>query len=173
MTDKERIARTKSMTFMFTCFGQGNEAERIVAYVEMLKDIPADVLDKVCKKSVYEFKYLPSIAELLSATRNLQGEMMGIGTLPWAEAWQEIEREMKETFVYGRPKFSRKEIKDTVDAFGWNELCNVLQKDLPIVRAQLRDMYNSICEESRKSEVNAHVLGKEKLLSRKVVGLIE
>ena len=101
------------------------------------------------------------------------GEMAGNGVLSWDEAWKEIVKEMHDTFVYGKPKFSRPEIEKAVNAFGWQELCEVTIKELPIVRAQLRDMYNGICETSKKSKINAYVLGTASLLDDgKIVRLI-
>lgn len=160
----DKPKRGKAISILFGSFGQGDDAERMAIYTEMLADIPADVLDKVCKKAMYECKYLPSIAELLQSANNLMGEMAGSGVLSWDEAWKEIEKEMHNTFVYGKPKFSRPEIEKAVNAFGWQELCEVTIKELPIVRAQLRDMYNSVCENSKKSKINAYVLGTASLL---------
>ena len=162
----EKSKKAKAITMLFGSYGQGSDAERMAIYVEMLADIPADVLDKVCKKAVYESKYLPSIAELVQSANNFIGEMEGQTILPWDEAWKEIEKEMHDTFVYGKPKFSRPEIEKAVKAFGWQELCEVTIKDLPIVRAQLRDMYNGICEQSRRSKINSYVMGDGVLIER-------
>ena len=86
-----KAKQLKSITMLFTAFGQGSDAERIAMYVEMLQDIPDDVLDKVCRKTILESKFLPSIAELLQSARNLIGDMTGNGTPTWEEAWKEIE----------------------------------------------------------------------------------
>ena len=162
----EKSKKAKAITMLFGSYGQGSDAERMAIYVEMLADIPADVLDKVCKKAVYESKYLPSIAELVQSANNFIGEMEGQTILPWDEAWKEIEKEMHDTFVYGKPQFSRPEIEKAVKAFGWQELCEVTIKELPIVRAQLRDMYNGICEQSRRSKINSYVMGDGVLIER-------
>ena len=162
----EKSKKAKAITMLFGSFGQSNDADRMAIYVEMLNDIPADVLDKVCRKTILESKFLPSIAELLQSARNLIGDMTGNGTPTWEEAWKEIEHEMQTTFVYGEPQFSHPAIKQAVDAFGWQELCSVLTKDLPIVRAQLRDMYNGICEKSRRSKINSYVMGNGVLIER-------
>lgn len=164
MMNDEKSKKAKAITMLFGSFGQSNDAERMAIYVEMLNDIPADVLDKVCKKAILECKFLPSVAELVQSARNFIGDMTGNSTPTWEEAWKEIEHEMQTTFVYGTPQFSHMEIKQAVDAFGWQELCSVLTKDLPIVRAQLRDMYNNICAENRKKEINRHVIGMATLI---------
>ena len=154
----------KSITMLFTAYGQGGESERIAMYVEMLADIPAEVLDKVCKKAMYENKYLPSIAELVQNANNLIAEISGTDIPSWDEAWKEIEKEMNDTFVYGKPRFSSAVIQKAVDSFGWEELCTVETKNLFIARAQLRDMYLAICEQRRKSKVNNYVMGNGKLI---------
>ena len=166
MKNDEKAKKAKAIAMMFASFGQGSEAERMAIYVEMLNDIPADVLEKVCKKAILECKFLPSIAELVQSARNFIGDMTGNSTPTWEEAWKEIEHEMQTTFVYGEPQFSHPAIKQAVDAFGWQELCSVLTKDLPIVRAQLRDMYNGICEQSRRSKINSYVMGNGVLIER-------
>ena len=169
----DKSKKAKAIAMLFGSFGQGSDAERMAIYVEMLNDIPADVLDKVCRKTILESKFLPSIAELLQSARNLIGDMTGNGTPTWEEAWGEIENEMQTTFVYGEPQFSHPAIKQAVDAFGWQELCSVLTKDLPIVRAQLRDMYNNICADNRRKVISGHVMGRNNLLDTGYNKLIE
>ena len=173
MKNDEKAKKAKAIAMMFASFGQGSEAERMAIYVEMLNDIPADVLEKVCKKAILECKFLPSIAELVQSARNFIGDMTGNSTPTWEEAWGEIENEMQTTFVYGEPQFSHPAIKQAVDAFGWQELCSVLTKDLPIVRAQLRDMYNNICADNRRKVINGHVMGRNNLLDTGYNKLIE
>lgn len=168
-----KTQQLKSITMLFTAFGKGNEAEQMAMYVQMLQDIPAEILDKVCKKAIYESRFLPSIAELVQSANNLMGDLTGNGTPTWEEAWKEIEHEMQTTFVYGEPRFSHPAIKQAIDSFGWQELCSVLTRDLPITRAQLRDMYNNICAENRKKVINGHVMGRNNLLDTGYNKLIE
>ena len=163
----EKEKQLRSITMLFTAYGQSGEAERMEMYVQMLSDIPADVLDKVCRKAMFECKFLPSIAELVESANNLIGEAMDEFILPWDMAWKEIEREMHDTFVYGTPHFSTPEIEKAVNSFGWQELCEVTTKELPIVRAQLRDMYLSACEQSKKSKINQYVMGNGALIGGK------
>ena len=94
MMNDEKSKKAKAITMLFGSFGQSNDAERMAIYVEMLNDIPADVLDKVCKKAILECKFLPSVAELVQSARNFIGDMTGNSTPTWEEAWKEIEHEM-------------------------------------------------------------------------------
>ena len=159
MNKAEVERRTKIITALMAIWNCASNEDLITAYVATLKDVPVELLDKACKKLAIESENRPVPATILKAVRNLQSEIAGADILPWDQAWKEIEKEMHDTFVYGTPQFSRPEIKRAVDSFGWEELCSVLTRDLPIVRAQLRDMYNSICEQSRDRRTNQYVLG--------------
>ena len=164
MKSSELDRRTKIITTLMAIWNcSGNEA-LIASYVATLKDVPVELLDEACHKLAIESEIRPVPATILKAVRNLQAEIAGEDILPWEQAWQEIEKEMHDTFVYGTPRFSKPEITRAVNAFGWQELCEVTIKELPIVRAQLRDMYNSICEQSRDKRTNQYVLGYGVLL---------
>ena len=156
--------RGKIITMLFTAFGQGGESERMAMYVKKLQDVPVDVLDKACDKAIMESKYLPSIAELIQAAKELVAHANGTDVVPFAEAWKEIEKQMHDVFVYGVPKFSRPEIKQTVDAFGWQELCEMRTQDIPIIRAQLKAIYESICKKNAERAMNGYVLGAAVLI---------
>lgn len=160
----ETEQRAKCIAMLFTSFGQGSDAERMATYVEILKDVPAEVLSKACKKAMMKCKYLPSIAELVESAQDIVAEANGTHELPFAEAWKEIERELHNTFVYGKPKFSRPEIEQAVNCFGWQELCEMKTSDIPIIRAQLKGMYEAICQRNKEKNMNHYVLGTAMLI---------
>ena len=159
MNKTELDSRTKIITTLMAIWNCSGNENLIAAYVATTKDIPVMLLDKACSKLAIESESRPVPATRLKAARSIRAELAGDDILPWDQAWKEIEKEMHDTFVYGEPKFSRPEIKRAVDAFGWQELCEVTIKNLPVVRAQLRDMYNSICEQTRDKRTNNYVLG--------------
>ena len=164
----------KIIASMFACYGQGQDGVRIATYVNVLSDIPTDILSKVCKKMVLESKFLPSVAEMVEASRSLIGSMdESSRTKTWAEAWQEIEHQMQECFVYAKPVFSTNEIEKAVKMYGWHELCETPSKDMRIAKAQLRDMYHEVCQRSKEESVNNYVLGECKLLDGVNVKMIE
>ena len=163
----------KIIASMFAWYGQGQDGVRIATYVSVLSDIPTDVLSKVCRKMILESKFLPSVAEIVEASRSLIGSMdESSRTKTWAEAWQEIEHQMQECFVYAKPKFSTKEIETAVKMYGWHELCETPSKDMRIAKAQLRDMYHEVCQRSKEESVNKFVLGEGKLLDDKCIKLL-
>lgn len=164
----------KIIASMFACYGQGQDGVRIATYVSVLSDIPTDILSKVCKKMVLESKFLPSVAEIVEASRSLIGSMDESQRVkPWAEAWQEIEHQLQTAFVYEKPVFSTPEIEKAVKCYGWHELCETPSKDFRIAKAQLRDMYSQVCARSKEESVNNYVLGESGLLDGVNIKMIE
>ena len=180
---------------MFTCFGQGSDAERIVAYVNLLADVPLEVLKKACKKAVYECKFLPSIAEIVESGRSMVSEQTGNRVKTWAEAQKEIQRGITMTWYHGclgepvsdemygkpcEPKWSTPEIKMAVDSYGLDNINRVSESDMPIVWSQLRKAYEQACNRNHEVSINNYILGgdnQQKLLeitesvSKKIGGM--
>jgi len=164
----------KILASMFAMYGQGQDGVRIAGYTQVLSDIPTDILSKVCRKLTLESKYLPSVAEIVEASRSLMGSMdESSRTKTWAEAWQEIEKQMQEAFVYAKPVFSTPEIESAVKMYGWHDLCETPSKDMRIAKAQLRDMYFEVCQRKKEETVNKFVLGEGNLLPDTSIKLID
>ena len=174
MTDK--VQRTKIIAFMFTCYGKGHEAEQMVAYVQMLSDIPLNVLDAVCRKAIHEYKFLPSIAEIVESCRSMIAEKSDSRIKTWAEAQREIQKGITMTWFHGclgedvsdelygkpcEPKWSTEEISLTVESYGLENLQRALESDMPIIWSQMRKIYEQICQRKHDSEINNYVLGGE------------
>ena len=169
----DKTTNAKIIASMFACFGQGQDGVRIAAYTNMLSGIPTEILSRVSRKLILESKFLPTVADIVEASRSLIGTMdESSRTKTWAEAWQEIEKQMQECFVYAKPVFSTKEIESAVKMYGWHELCETPSKDMRIAKAQLRDMYNEVCARTREESVNNFVLGEGKLLDDTSIKLI-
>lgn len=170
----DKTTNAKIIASMFACYGQGQDGVRIAAYTNVLSGIPTEILSRVCKKLILESKFLPSVADIVEASRSLIGTMdESSRTKPWAEAWAEIEKQMQECFVYAKPQFSTKEIEKAVKMYGWHELCETPSKDMRIAKAQLRDMYHEVCERSREESVNNFVLGAGNLLGNTSIKMID
>ena len=167
MNKNELEKRTQTITTLLSIYDKGADKNMITAYVTVTKDIPLDVLEKTCKKLMVESESRPVPATIVKAAKELVAEANGTDVLPFAEAWKEITKEMHDTFVYGTPKFSRPEITQTVDAFGWQELCEMRTQDIPIIRAQLKAMYEGICKKNQERAVNGYVLGTTVLIGDK------
>lgn len=164
MKKQELEKRTQIIAKLLTLYDKGGDDGMIASYVDVLKDIPVDVLQTACQKLSLESEHRPTPAVIVKAARSLVDQVGGTETLPFAEAWKEITKELHDTFVYGTPKFSRPEIKQVVDAFGWNELCEMKTSEVPIIRAQLKSMYEAICERNKEKKLNSYVLGSAVLI---------
>lgn len=170
MNDQEALTRSKTITTLFTAFGQAGDGARIAAYVVTLADLPTEILQAACKKLMLESRYLPTIAEIVAAAQNLVGEKNGNRLKEWGEAWREIQTAMLKEFIYGKPLWSTREIELTVKSFGWRELCCTLEDDMPTVRAQLKRIYDSYCARSKEQTINGHVLQHTGLLHDRANG---
>ena len=164
MNKTELQRRTKIITALMAIWNCSGNENMITSYVATTKDVPVDLLDAACKKVSAECESRPVPATIIKAAKSLQGEVNGTNFLPFPDVWEEIIRELHDNFVYGEPKFSRTEIKELVNAFGWQELCEMRTSDIPIIRAQLKKMYEDICERKKEKDVNAYVLGTAVLI---------
>ena len=156
--------RTQLTTSFLAVYGCASDGNMIAAYVQVLQDIPVDVLRASFDKVLLECEKRPVPAVVYKAAKSLVEEQNGTRKLTWAEAWKEIEQQMIENGVYAKPHFSRPEIEETVNAYGWRNLCETLTKDMGIVRSQLKNMYLDICNRKEEQRINGYVLGNTKLL---------
>lgn len=161
--NNEAEARIRIIATLFGAYGQAVDGQRPSIYVKMLKDIPVNVLERACQKIILENKFLPSIAEVVEASRSLVGTADDDSRIrEWDEAWAEIERAMQATPWGQYPTFSRPEIAQAVASFGWHDLQMTLAEDMPTVRAQVRRMYEDVCKRTKERGSNEYVLGRNK-----------
>lgn len=152
---------SETLTLLFGAYGRANDAQQIAIYSSMLADVPPTLLMLAVKKSIRECKFLPSVAELLGQCELLNDAVNeDLRVKDWDEAWGEIQRLMQSTPWGKQPQFSRPEIAQAVNSFGWNELQRVLAADMPAVRAQMRRFYEDACARSKKQAKNEYALGK-------------
>lgn len=167
------VKQARIIAEMFTVFGQSSDAERIALYTKHLEEVPENLLRMACNKAVEQRKFIPSVAEILDDVRSLMGAAdPSLHVLPFAMAWEEILQQIQDTyFDWEKPTFSRPEIKQLVDAVGGlRELRMMQTSEVPIIRAQMRKIYDEICMEAREAQINNHVLGKGELVEGLSVG---
>lgn len=152
--------RIKIVSLLFGAYGQANDGNRQAIYVSLLADFPNELLIKTIKKLILENKFLPAVSEIKDAAESLYHAIDDDGRIKdWDEAWSEIYKAMQSTPWGVRPKFSRIEIQEAVNCIGWNELQGVMAKDINIVRAQTRNVYEVICKRKKQQSCNAYILG--------------
>lgn len=179
----------KIIASMFACYGQGQDGVRIATYTSVLTDIPTDILSKVCRKMILESKFLPSVAEIVEASRSLMGTIdESYRVKPWGEVQKEIQRGITRIWfhgclgedvpadLYGKPcdpKWSNEDVRQTVEAYGFENIGKAKVDEMPIVWSQLRKIYESICDRKREESVNRFVLGAGSLLGNTSIKMID
>ena len=163
LMNDEVSKRAMIITALFANFGQQDNNQRMAIYIKLLRDIPVDVLEKACEKLMLENRFLPVPAEIVEASRSLIGTVDAKARFKsWDEAWDEIERKMQATPWGHTPEFSTPEIAAAVFNFGWNTLQQSLASDMPTIRAQIKKMYESVCERAKEQSNNKYILDRGK-----------
>lgn len=158
---------SKSITLLFGAFGQEQNIQRMKIYMQLLKDVPQDVLQKVTQKLMLESKFLPSVAEIAEACRSLTATASGTKEVPdWNEAWHEIKRAMYNTPWGKSPKFSHPAITKAVNSYGWKSIHEVNASDFHTMQAQLRRMYDESAKRYVERKRNNAILAGEPTLLR-------
>ena len=138
---------TDVMAVLFTAFGKADDVNRQLIYVSQLKSIPPQMLMQACNVIISTKDFLPSVAEIVQTVKAINADKES-EPLPWSDAWAEIQKQMHDAFVYKKPVFSHPEIEQAAMRFGWQNLCEVKTDDLPIVHAQVRRIYEDICNKA-------------------------
>ena len=146
------------IALLFTAYGKADDINRQAVYVTALGNISPEVLLQACNVLIADNKFLPSIAEIVAAAKTITVDESKL-PLPWPDAWAEIQKQVHDAFVYKKPVFSHPEIERAAMRFGWMNLCEAKVEDMPTIHAQVRRIYEDICnraEEQRKYGLLAH-----------------
>lgn len=152
------IEIAKHMAVLFGAFGQSSDIDRQKIYVADLADFPAELVGAACKKLRYEAKFLPTISEIVDATKSLVATSTGKRLPSWLEAQQEIEKQISCAGIYKKPEFSCKEIRQAVQAYGWLNICLASDRMMPTIWSQLRKNYEQYCWRRQQDATNSYVL---------------
>lgn len=172
----ETVKKAEIITSMFAMYGAASDGERIAGYVKIFKDIPAELLKAACKKIVLQNKFLPSVSEIVEAMRSLVGDVVEEKRVkPWSEAQKEISQGLSRAWFHGclgeippdhpdygkscEPMWSTPEIKATVESYGLYNIGWSMVSDMPIVWAQLRKIYETVCQRKADEKINRYVAG--------------
>lgn len=124
---------------LFACYPNTEVGKQTTAmYVRLLSDIPPDELQTVVDQAVATCRFLPTIAEL----RDMRHNLANMGRLTWADAWDNVQREIRRIGSYSTPHFDDELTARCVHAMGWKALC--ASENAATDRAQFRDMYNAM-----------------------------
>ena len=131
---------------------------RMRLYVEMLSDIPPQILEAAVKKLIMTNKFLPSIAEIRETAYGIKGTISGTAAPDESEAWGEVIKAIRSVGYYGKPKFSHEAITAAVNNIGWQDICMTTNEGMNTLRAQFRRAYQLAAQRQKDNRDNA-VLG--------------
>lgn len=131
---------------------------RLRLYVEMLSDIPPQILEAAVKKLIMTNKFLPSIAEIRETAYGIKGTISGTAAPDESEAWGEVAKAIRSVGYYGKPKFSHEAITTAVNNIGWQDICMTTNDGMNTLRSQFRRAYQLAAERQKDNRDNA-VLG--------------
>ena len=131
---------------------------RMRLYVEMLSDIPPQILEAAVKKLIMTNKFLPSIAEIRETAYGIKGTINGTAVPDESEAWGEVVKAIRSVGYYRKPKFSHEAITTAVNNIGWQDICMTTIEGMNTLRAQFRRAYQLASQRQKDNRDNA-VLG--------------
>ena len=131
---------------------------RLRLYVEMLSDIPPQILEAAVKKLIMTNKFLPSIAEIREVAYGIKDTISGTAAPDESEAWGEVVKAIQSVGYYGKPKFSHEAITAAVNNIGWQDICTTPSEGTNTLRSQFRRAYQLAAQRQKDNRDNA-VLG--------------
>lgn len=131
---------------------------RMRLYVEMLSDIPPQILEAAVKKLIMTNKFLPSIAEIRETAYGIKDTISGTAAPDESEAWGEVVKAIQSVGYYGKPKFSHEAITAAVNNIGWQDICTTPSDGTNTLRSQFRRAYQLAAQRQKDNRDNA-VLG--------------
>lgn len=120
----------------------------IAAYCDLLKDIDGNLLEVAARECSATCKFFPTVAEIREKCNRL-AELEGSD--PTAEeAWELVNKAIREVGSYSDPNFSSPLIHRAVGAVGgWYHLC-VEVENFEVVRSQFIRIYDSFVRSKRE-----------------------
>lgn len=149
--------------------------DTIVVYAVALSELPPIKLQAGVLRCLRTCKFLPSIAEVMEAAQEVTEHANGTKVASPDEAWNEVQRQMQEAFIYKKPVFSTLEIERAALAMGWIGLCETPTNQIGTARAQFLRLYESVCGRQKSNQVNDNVIrlvGGESAMREITAGVI-
>ncbi|MFZ6027796.1 MAG: hypothetical protein ACOYYS_08785 [Chloroflexota bacterium] len=123
----------------------------VEVYVQLLADIPAEVLEQAAIEHISRSTYFPTIAELRAAAFDI---LEAVDPIPTDyEAWAEVQAEIRRVGNAGQPQFSHALVARAVQLFGWRYLC--LSENPVADRSHFIQAYQALRENARRESRRA------------------
>jgi hypothetical protein len=112
--------------------------ETVSVYAELLSDLSVEQVEKAVKELLMTSDRWLSIASI----RRKVAEQSGSLAPSKAEAWGEVQVQMRVSGTYGHPTFSHNAIAETVQHLGWRSLC--MSENIETSRSQFWRAYEEL-----------------------------
>ena len=126
----------------------------VAAWTVMLADLDAALVKAAIIKVCRESPFFPSVAQIVAASRELDGRSEKLPTA--AEAWEEVSRLIRYVGPYRAPKYSCETVQRAANAIGWLQLC--LGENPEADRAHFLKIYDALRVRHQAEQENEAVL---------------
>lgn len=136
-----QLETLKALSALQLAYPKDFSEQQLDFYVNMLNDIPPDILFAAVRKLINTSSFLPTIAELRAEANTVAKMAAGKETMNADEAWGKVQKAIASVGMYEVPDFDDEILAETVKNLGWKEICQTPIEDTAILRAQFRKAF--------------------------------
>ena len=134
----------------------------LVMYAKALLPLSLPVIEAALIKLLQTSVFFPSVAEIFKAADEMEefvlAQTSGSRVPTAAEAWEEVQRLVKDCYVYKKWEFSCPQVEKAAKQFGIKELCVLESNAVNTARAQFMRIYDSIVNQNLADRQNQRAL---------------
>lgn len=154
----------------------------LVMYAKALLPLSLPVIEAALTKLLQTSVFFPSVAEIFKEADEMERFALAkssdsrVSTA--AEAWEEVQRLVKDCYVYKKWEFSCPQVEKAAKQFGIKELCVLESNAVNTARAQFMRIYDSIVNQNLADRQNQRALDTMSakslsMLAGRVINLLE
>ena len=154
----------------------------LVMYAKALLPLSLPVIEAALTKLLQTSVFFPSVAEIFKEADEMErfalAKSSGSRVPTAAEAWEEVQRLVKDCYVYKKWGFSCPQVEKAAKQFGIKELCVLESNAVNTARAQFMRIYDSIVNQNLADRQNQRALDTMSakslsMLAGRVINLLE
>ena len=154
----------------------------LVMYAKALLPLSLPVIEAALTKLLQTSVFFPSVAEIFKEADEMErfalAKSSGSRVPTAAEAWGEVQRLVKDCYVYKKWEFSCQQVEKAAKQFGIKELCVLESNAVNTARAQFMRIYDSIVNQNLADRQNQRALDTMSakslsMLAGRVINLLE
>ena len=154
----------------------------LVLYAKALLPLSLPVIEAALTKLLQTSVFFPSVAEIFKEADEMErfalAKSSGSRVPTAAEAWEEVQRLVKDCYVYKKWEFSCPQVEKAAKQFGIKELCVLESNAVNTASAQFMRIYDSIVNQNLADRQNQRALDTMSakslyMLAGRVINLLE